>query len=369
MLKRYLQNQVKNDLKKKMVFIGGARQVGKTTLALEVADREGYLNWDVPEHKESILRNEFPVCPVLIFDEIHKYRSWRNILKGLFDGRGPEQKILVTGSARLDFYRHGGDSLQGRYHYLRLHPLSFAEINGQGLDDFNALLNYGGFPEPFFQASETETKRWSREYRQRLIQEDLISLEQVREINKLELMMLRLPELCGSPLSLNSIRNDLQVSHKSIAHWLNILEQLYAIIRLSPFGTPQIRAVKKEQKHYHYDWNLVLDQSIRFENMVAIHLLKWVHFLQDTQGRETELRYFRDIDGREVDFVVLEDGLPIKFIECKWNDAGISKGLKYLKARFLNTESWQISAIGKKDYLSKEQIRVCPATIFLKTLI
>ena len=370
MLKRYLEKQTRDDLNRKMVFIGGARQVGKTTLALQFTKgREGYLNWDVQEHKEMILRNEIPVQPLLIFDEIHKYRSWRNLLKGLYDGRGAGQRILVTGSARLDYYRHGGDSLQGRYHYLRLNPLSYAEIKGKSKEDLIDLLKYGGFPEPFFLTSETETKRWSREYRQRLIQDDLLSLEQIREINKLELMMIRLPDLCGSPLSLNSIREDLQVSHKTVANWLNIIEQLYAIIRLAPFGTPKIRAVKKEQKHYHYDWTVIKEESIRFENMVAIHLLKWVHFQQDTLGKDTELCYFRDIDGREVDFVLLEDGVPVKFIECKWNDSDISKGLKYLKVRFPETEAWQVSATGNKDYLSKENIRVCPATVLLGTLI
>lgn len=135
------------------------------------------------------------------------------------------------------------------------------------------LLYLGGFPEPFFMSSETEAKRWAREYRNRLIREALVQLECVQDLGNIELLALRLPEL-GFPLSINAIRENLQVSHKSIATWLQILERLYAIFRISPFGAPKIRAVKKEQKHYHFDWTLIQDMSYRFENLVACALLK-----------------------------------------------------------------------------------------------
>lgn len=366
MFERYLKKSIVKDLERKMVIVGGARQVGKTTLAVDILGREkGYLNWDIAEHRESILKREFPISNMLVFDEIHKYRSWRNYLKGIFDGRRQGLKILVTGSARLDYYRYGGDSLQGRYHYLRFFPLSIAELGITSGKDLQELLKLGGFPEPFFSALEIESKRWSREYRKRLIYEDLQSLEKIKDIGNLELLMLRLPELVGSPLSINAVREDLQVAHKTISNWLNILERLYAIFRLAPFGAPKIRAVKKERKHYHFDWSLVKDPALRFENMVGLHLLKWVSFLEDTEGREMELRYFRDVDGREVDFVVMEDFKPVVLVECKWNDAQITKGLKYLKARFPQCEAYQISAIGKKDYISKDDIRVCPAVDFL----
>ena len=370
MLTRYLKKQTVQDLKKKMVIIGGPRQVGKTTLAKDIlGNRPGYLNWDVPEHREAILKREYPVSDILVFDEIHKYLSWRNYLKGLYDGKAADLQILVTGSARLDYYRHGGDSLQGRYHYLRLFPLSVGELGIDSERNFKDLLTLGGFPEPFFSSSDIDARRWSREYRQRLLYDDLQSLERVRDIGNIELLMLRLPELVGSPLSINALREDLQVSHKTVANWLHILERLYGIFRLSPFGAPKIRAVKKEQKHYHFDWTLVKDESLRFENLVAVHLLKWVCFIEDTEGREMELRYFRDVDRREVDFVITEDMQPIAFIECKWNDAPIGNGLKYLKARFPQCDSYQISAVGRKDYISSDTIRVCPAMTYLENLI
>jgi len=370
MLRRYLHDQVLRDLERKMVFVGGPRQVGKTTFALHLLGERGYLNWDIADHRERILRRELPPeSPTWVFDEIHKYRGWRNLLKGLYDEWAGRRRILVTGSARLDVYRFGGDSLQGRYHYLRLHPLSLAELPSSDSDALQALLTYGGFPEPFLEQSEVEARRWSREYRTRLVHEDIASLERVQDLGRLELLMLRLPELVGSPLSIQALREDLQVAHKTVASWIAVLERLYAVFRIAPFGPPRVRAVKKAQKHYHLDWSLVPNLAARFENLVAAHLLKWVHFEQDARGRELELRYFRGVDGREVDFVVLEDRRPICLVEAKWSDAPPGRGLRSLARRYPDAEAWQISATGKKDYLAPGGVRVCPAPVLLGSLV
>jgi predicted AAA+ superfamily ATPase len=368
--RRYLARQVQDDLSRKMVFVAGPRQVGKTTLGLSLPGaQDGYLNWDITEHRERILRRELPPGSVWFFDEIHKYRSWRNYLKGLYDGRPADQQILVTGSARLDLYRYAGDSLQGRYHMLRLHPLSVAELGGVTSEQFEQLLQLGGFPEPFFSGSESQARRWSREYRNLLVREEIAGLERIQDLGNLELLVLRLPELVGSLLSLNALREDLQVSHKAIANWVAVLERLYALFRISPHGSPQIRAIKKAQKHYHFDWSLVPDEGARFENLVACHMMKWVHFQQDTQGRDVDLRFFRDTDGREVDFIVTERGRPITAVECKWSDAKVDKNLKYWKVRFPECEAWQVSAKGTRDFLTPEGIRACPAVEFLKGLV
>ena len=367
--RRALSSQVLADLREKMVFVAGPRQVGKTTLAkgLPGADA-GYLSWDVAEDRERILRRELPPSSLWVFDEIHKYRAWRGYLKGLFDGRRPGQRILVTGSARLDLYRYGGDSLQGRYHLLRLHPLSAAELALETPDELAALLRLGGFPEPWFSGSETAARRWSRDYRNLLVREEVTSLERVMDLGTLELLVLRLPELVGAPLSLNALREDLQVAHKTVASWIAVLERLYAVFRLPPFGAPRLRAVKKEQKHYHTDWSLVPGDAARFENLVASHLLKWVHREEDVAGRDLALRYFRDTDGREVDFVVVEGRAPVLLVESKWGDQEVDRGLRYLKARFPAADAWQVSATGRKDYVTPEGIRVAPALTLLSAL-
>jgi uncharacterized protein len=366
---RYLLAQVRRDLVRKMVFVAGPRQVGKTTLALGLPGATaGYLNWDAAEHRERILRGELPASKLWVFDEVHKYRRWRNYLKGLYDTRRAGQRILVTGSGRLDLYRFGGESLQGRYHLLRLHPFSVAELGLRTPGDLQTLLTLGGFPEPFLGGSELEARRWSREYRSRLVREEVASLERIQDLGHLELLMLRLPELVGSPLSINALREDLQVSHKAVASWLAALERLYAIVRVPPLGAPRIRAVKKAQKHYHLDWSIVPNDAARFENLVAGHLLKWVQFQEDALGRDVALRYFRDTDGREVDFVVTEDRMPAVLVECKWGDGEVDRSLRYLKAKFPKAEAWQVSATGTRDFVSPEGIRVAPALALLQTL-
>jgi hypothetical protein len=366
---RYLAAQIEQDLAQKMVFVAGPRQVGKTTLARSLPGATaGYLSWDVPADRERILRRELPPGSLWVFDELHKYRRWRNYLKGLYDSRSGGTRMLVTGSGRLDYYRFGGDSLQGRYHLLRLHPFSLAEIGG-GTRELHDLLRLGGFPEPFLRGSDAEARRWSREHRTRLVQEDITSLERVQDLGSLEHLMLRLPDLVGAPLSINAVSEDLQVSHKAIASWLAILERLYAVFRVAPFGPPRVRALHHASKHYHFDWSVVPDEAARFENLVAGHLLKWIHFQQDAEGREVELRYFRTRDGREVDFVIVDGRTPVLAVECKLADREVDRGLRYLKSRYPKMPAWQISAAGRKDYRTAEGVRVAPATVLLRDLV
>ncbi|WDN89611.1 uncharacterized protein BuS5_02579 [Desulfosarcina sp. BuS5] len=371
-INRYIEDAIIDDIQYKMVFVGGPRQAGKTTLAKHLCQTAGfdiqtrYLNWDAPKDRENIITESFPTGPgFIVLDEVHKYSRWRQVVKGLFDKRGDELQILVTGSARLDYYRRGGDSLQGRYHFFRLLPLTLAELGVHTRDAVMDLLVYGGFPEPFLRQSERHTKRWSRKYRTRVIREDLADLENVKDLGLIEHLALRLPDLVGSPLSINALREDLQVAHQSVARWISMLENLYMIFRIYPFGAPRIRAVKKEAKHYHLDWTVVKDPGKRFENLVACHLLKWCLFQQDTEGRDIELRYFRDIDKREVDFVITEDEKPVYFIECKKSDKNISKSLYYLKVRFPHVPAIQVLIENDIDLVTKDDIRICSVHYFL----
>lgn len=374
-LHRYIEKSVTADLQKKMVFIGGPRQSGKTTLAKHLCEKSGYgieeryLNWDAAEDREQILLEHFPAAPgLLILDEIHKYSRWRQVVKGLFDQRGHEVSVLVTGSARLDHFRRGGDSLQGRYFFYRLMPLTLAELGVPTSKTIDDLMAYGGFPEPFLLQSETETRRWSRDYRTRVIMGDLADLENVQDVGIIERMVLRLPALVGSPLSLNALREDLQVAHQSVSRWISMLENLYMVFRLYPFGAPHIRAVKKEAKHYHLDWCVVEEPGPRFENLTACHLLKWCFFLQDVQARDVELRYFRDVDRREVDFVVTDNGRPTLFVECKQSEKSVSGALRYMKVRFPEASAVQVYRGDGQDRIDRDGIRICPAHRFFAEL-
>lgn len=348
--------------------------MGKTTLALSVLGggkgHPAYFNWDVPERKQAIFQGRWPAGePLLVFDEIHKFARWRNLLKGLYDAHSPELAILVTGSARLDHYRKGGDSLQGRYHYHRLHPFSLRELtNRPSRQDTEALLRFGGFPEPFLKQSPVFWRRWQRERMQQVFQEDLRDLERVREVSLIELLLSALPAKVGAPLSLRSLSKDLQVSHESVSRWLTILENLYVCFRVSPFGSPRIRAVKKEQKLYFWDWSQAPERGPRFENLVACQLLKFCHHTEDTEGYDMDLRYIRDVTGRETDFVVRQDRKPLFAVECKSGEDSVAPALPYFRERTPIPQFYQVH-LGEADYVSKDTgIRVLPFHVFCSEL-
>lgn len=340
-IRRYLETAVRGCLTKKMAFVGGPRQVGKTTFALGLLDNgadethPAYLNWDHPRVPPAFRKGELPPGePLLILDEIHKYARWRNVLKGVYDTEKSTRRILVTGSARLDYYRKGGDSLAGRYRYFRLHPFSVRELARAPVrSDLQALLKFGGFPEPLFAQNEADLRIWRRDRLSRVVREDLRDLEQVREISLIEQLTDLLPSRVGSPLSVKSLREDLQVDHKTAERWLQILENLYVCFRISPYGSPRIRAVKKERKLYLWDWSGVEDIGPRFENLVAAQLLKYCHWIEDSEGHAMELRYLRDTDKREVDFVVMRDRKPLFAVECKSGEKAVGPAVRYFAER------------------------------------
>lgn len=373
---RYIEKYCREDLQEKLVFIGGPRQVGKTTLALKILgskqgiEHPAYLNWDVSLHRKKILNGEIAAQEKLfIFDEVHKYARWRNFIKGFYDQFFPNKTAIVTGSARLDYYRKGGDSLQGRYHYYRLHPYSLMELTSSpNKSDLELLLQFGGFPEPLAKQSLRHWRRWRAERLSRVFQGDIQDLEKVAEISLLELMLEALPERIGSPLSLENLRQDLQVSHDSVRRWLTIFDNMYISFRLSPYGAKNIRAVKKEQKLYLWDWSNITNDGARFENLVACNLLKYCHFMEDVQGYQMELKYLRDTAGREVDFIVLQDNQPLFAVECKLSSRELSPNCKYFSERLGVKDFYQVHA-ASDDYIDKKTgIRILPLTTFVKEL-
>ena len=357
MTDRYIAEPVTSDLAERMVFVGGPRQVGKTIFALSLLPHgsdessPAYLNWDYLADREAILAARLPPNQrLVIFDELHKYAGWRGLIKGLYDKHRSSLSFLVTGSARLDYYRKGGDSLQGRYHYYRLHPFSLAECGRRpDAQSVAHLFRFGGFPEPFLRGEERFHRRWLREHSERVVHEDLRDLEQVREVTRLDLLLAHLPSCVGAPLSVNRLRKLLQASHESVERWIAAFERLYLCYRLAPFGSARIRAVRKERKLYFWDWSRVDDPGPRFENLVAGHLLKYCHLIEDTEGHAMELRFVRDTDGREIDFVVLRDGRPEFAVECKSGDRNVAPACRYFRERTDIPRFYQVH-LGHADF-------------------
>ncbi|MFC1522935.1 ATP-binding protein, partial [Elusimicrobiota bacterium] len=201
MVERYLINKIQDALTDRMVFISGARQVGKTTLANYIGKqffkgKQAYFSWDSDKDRKAVLSEKFPAdAECVILDEVHKFRKWKNLIKGIFDKNRDRFKIIVTGSARLDIFRKGGDSLLGRYRHFRLHPFSLNELGGGRCAvipgakpefppvsnavsaKFSALLKYGGFPEVFSRKSDTFLRQWHNERKNLLVKEDIRDIE------------------------------------------------------------------------------------------------------------------------------------------------------------------------------------------------
>lgn len=338
---------IQEDLQEKMVFLSGPRQVGKTTLSQRFIHNyypghPAYLNWDLKEHRDRVRNKEWPKAEkLIIFDEIHKFRGWQNLIKGYYDTLKDIHAFLITGSARLDLYRKGGDSLLGRYRYYRLHPYSLPEI-GISEKNFSDLLIYGGFPEPLSKKDPRTLRLWHQNRLNKLIRTDIRDIGNIKEIDKLELMAEELPNRIGSPLSLKSLAEDLEVDPKTIKRWIESLNTLYYCFQIAPYGAPKIRAVKKEKKIYLWDWSQIENEGLRFENLVASHLLKFCHHLEDTQGYKMELRYIRDTDKREVDFVVIKNKVPLFAVECKLKERSISPNIIYFNERLKIPKFYQV---------------------------
>lgn len=347
----------------KMVLLSGPRQVGKTTLAEQLAQRRGgaqQFNWDVLTDQRKLLKTPYffaeqtsPEAELVIFDEIHKYARWKNYLKGAFDRWGREYQFLVTGSDRLDLFKRGGDSLMGRYLAVPLFPFTLGELRGElpplrrlgellqtgpshadsRRNDYESLLALGGFPEPFVRQERSFYELWAADRRALLIRQDIRDATRIREISLLEMLGHLLPERVGSPLSINALREDLGVAFETVRDWVSVLGQFYFLFLMSPFTAGMARTLRKEQKAYLFDWGELDEPGARFENLVALHLHKAVCTWRALGEGECALHYLRDKEKREVDFVIVHRRRAVCLVEAKVGTLEPSKHLEYYQAR------------------------------------
>lgn len=345
-MKRSCEEKLKQDLEKKIVLLAGPRQVGKTTISKQLFSKFEYLNFDNSEHRKIIMKRSWNKdTDLIVFDELHKKKGWKTWIKGIYDTEGINPKILVTGSARLDIYRKGGDSLAGRHYLHRLHPFSIAELKNKipPKEVLETLLLVGGFPEPFLSGSESEAKRWRSTQIERILKEDLLDLEPVRQIKSIEILVDLLSDRVGSTISYSSLARDLEVSPHSVKKWIQILETMYVIFTVTPYTNNIARSILKEPKVYFYDIGRIKkDPGARFENLVALALLKDLHKRQDYLGERCNLHYLRDKEKREVDFLIEIDRQIHTIVEAKTSDSNVSKNLRYFKNKLQPKKSIQV---------------------------
>ncbi|MGE3920532.1 MAG: ATP-binding protein [Gammaproteobacteria bacterium] len=371
---RYLESIIKEICFKtnKMAFVSGPRQGGKTTMAkLLLKDRGAghYYNWDETKFRRQWTKDPqliLPIIsdgikPIIILDELHKAKLWKRSLKGLYDTEDGRYDILVTGSARLNVYRKGSDSLMGRYYHFRLHPFSVSELlkNQHYIEPNNLisvlfstnqksfsqaeqvlkqLYEFGPFPEPLFSENSKTLSLWQRNRVEKIIREDLRDLSRLPELSQIEMLASLLPERVAQPLSMPSLSEDLEVAYTTVKRWINYLRELYYIYTLKPYVKSLTRALKKENKLYLWDWSEVEKKGARFENLIASHLLKYCDYLTETGVGDFELRYLKNKEKFEIDFLIVQNSKVFLAVEAKFSDEEPSvswaKFMKQIKCQY-----------------------------------
>lgn len=354
---RFYENLLAERLgaERQMAFVSGPRQVGKTTIGRALA--QSCYSWDNVTFKRAVLAGPDAVAelagvrllssslPVLLFDELHRFLRWKPFIKGFFDDYGESARLIVTGSARMDIYRRGGDSLMGRYFPYRIHPLGVGELVHPAVrpvettppallpdKEWDALLQFGGFPEPFARRDRSFSRRWRHLREEQLFREDIRDLTRVVEVDQMRHLALLLAERSGQPLVAASIARDIQVSEPTVKKWVATLSAFYYGFCVRPWHRNIENSLRKTPKWYLRDWSGIDDEGSRNETLIACHLLKAVEAWTDLGLGTYGLFYLRDKQKREVDFLVAKDGKPWFVAECKTSDISLSPALSSMQS-------------------------------------
>lgn len=415
MIRRTYLEIIKHHIKnyEQMIFICGARQVGKTTLAKMLIEHErNYLNWDNINHRAILMDNIYEyindeILPnnlsggraLLILDEVHKYLDWKNYIKGLYDQYKGRVIFIVTGSARLDIYHKGGDSLMGRYFLYHIYQLSIGELighnyqpesqywqpswsDGQSVENIDAivnieeawgkLFNFGGYPEPYVKNDISFYNRWQSLRNKQLFTEEIRDYAHIYDVGQFELMGMLIVNQASSQLNYSAIAKKIQKPESTVRSWANILQNTYYFFTIPPWSNNISRSILKRPKLYLYDWSMVADYGSKVENFIALHLLKSISYWNNIGLGLFNLYYLRDKEQREVDFLIVKNNQPWIIIEVKAHDTKISNNLIYFQEQLQVDHCLQLifdAEFINTDVFKLDGIKVIPARTLLSQLI
>lgn len=362
-MERYLSPYIARDSARKIVLLSGPRQSGKTTLTKSLFSNFDYLNYDAAEDREAILKKRWKRdVEGVLFDELHKMPSWKRWLKGIYDTEGNNPHLLVTGSANLETFRKVGDSLAGRYFQYRLHPVDIKEgvtcWRNNAQEVFERLMTCSGFPEPFLEGNSAFYRRWQKSHLDIILRQDLLDMYSVRSIKSIEILTELLASRVSGSISYRNLAHDLEVDPKSIKYWLELLENIYAIFRVTPYHHNIARSLLKEPKVYFHDFARIADIGARLENLVASALLKEIQFAEDVYGYKGKLHYLKTKDGAEIDFLVVIDGKPLLAMEVKTTDDEPAKNFRLFQQFIRDIPYIQLVLNPRREFDSPTGVQV-----------
>jgi uncharacterized protein len=342
-----------------IVVISGPRQVGKSSLCGALAPQR--LDWNNLAERLAMLKGPEAVIqhlglqrprdrqqPLLI-DNLDGHRDWQRFLRKLRARCGGNRPVVVT---MLDAPR---TSLPTNSLAVRIHPWSVGEcartlpsaepINRPAAisdEDWAALLDHGGFPEPFERRDPRFTRRWNTQRREELL-EDLPRFAFVRDPAIVQMLALTLMSRSATHLIYSDLSRELGVTVDTIRRWIDLLERLQLGFRVRPWFARVPKALRKEPKWFLRDWSDLIEPGARARTFIACHLLKAAEGWTDLGLGRFELRYVRDKRQREVDFLMLRDRRPWFLVAvCDSDNDTLEQALPYFQAHTRAQHAFQV---------------------------
>lgn len=329
-----------------VVTITGPRQSGKTTLVKQTYPDADYISLeelDVRDFAKSDPRGFLSQYKsTVIIDEIQKVPSLLSYIQTIVDTENSNGRFLLTGSNQFEYMSTISQSLAGRSGILKLLPFSYSEIYNTKYINKNEVIYKGFYPRIFDQNIRPEL--FLSSYLETYVERDIRSLSKIRDLMQFHKFLQLCAGRTGQILSYSNIANNLGIDHKTIKDWISIAEASYILYLLPPFYKNYNKRIRKSPKLFFIDVGLATHLlGIQNTDQLETHPLRGelfetfviIEFLKNryNQGKRSNLYYFRDNIGNEVD-LIYETGFgpfPIEIKSSETFNSFFLKGIDYFK--------------------------------------